>query len=298
MKKIFQIILLMGLLSLLGCKDKKESNEKIVRLELDDSTKNQLREELKQDPEKQFDSEWIRTTDLEKTVIDKYGFEGIKLIFEYRNSANYYNKGNFPNDCPWYSLNDLSIQESIDKNFKPIKNKLPLLIKALKNRCKFIYAEKKEETWHLHYFLDMKLHDEREYYKIYTGGAPIFNPQPNKNLQTYNWNIPNDLKEFYSIHNGFGEIYDAYYVMPNEDIKVMAEMMDPICKEQNVSPDDYSFSNLLEFYPDGGGNAQCFLRVNDNTNSTVDWDHEVWEISWEMGFFEFINERMSEVDEE
>lgn len=142
----------------------------------------------------------------------------------------------------------------------------------------------------------MKLYDDRDYYRVYTGGEPLLNAEPNKNLKTYNWNIPNDLKAFYKIHNGFGEIYEANYIMANEDIKVMAEMMNPICKEQNVKPDGYSFNDLLEFFPDRAGNTQCFYK--NIGNSTVDWDHEVWEISGEIDFFEFINERMSEIDEE
>ncbi len=297
----------MGILSFFGCDSKINKNEStkkepvqtiITYSVLSKDVKDKLRVELEYDDKKEFNDEWIRTTDLKTDIINKYGFEGIKLIFEYRNSHNYYNKGTFPIDCPWNSLNDLSVQDCIEKIFEPLKNKLPLLIDALKDRCKFIYAEKKEDTWHLHYFLNMKLHDKRDYYKVYTGGAPILTPEPNKNLQAYKWSIPSDLKEFYSIHNSFGEIYEAYYVMSNEDIKIMAEMMDPICKEQNVVPEGYSFADLLEFYPDGGGNAQCFLRVNGNTSLTVDWDHEVWEISWEMGFFEFINKRMSEIDEE
>tara|TARA_B110000967_G_scaffold208492_1_gene260912 strand:+ start:1910 stop:2800 length:891 start_codon:yes stop_codon:yes gene_type:complete len=296
----------MGILSFFGCNSKTNKNEKvkedsvqiITYSSLSNNVKDKLKNELEYDDKIEFNKEWVRTTDLQTDIINKYGFEGIKLIFEYRNSHNYYNIGSFPKDCPWNSLNDLSIQECIEKNFDPLKNKLPLLIKALKERCKFIYVEKKENTWHLHYFLEMKLHDNRSYHKVYTGGVPLLDPEPNKNLKAYNWNVPSDLELFYSIHNGFGEIYDAYFIMSNEDIKVMAEMMDPICKEQNVTPEGYSFADLLEFYPDGGGNAQCFLRVNGNTSSTVDWDHEVWEIQWEMGFFEFINERMSEIDEE
>jgi len=46
------------------------------------------------------------------------------------------------------------------------------------------------------------------------------------------------------------------------------------------------------------GNAQCFYRFNSNNNLTVDWDHETWEVSNQMKFFEFINQRMSEIDEE
>jgi hypothetical protein len=70
--------------------------------------------------------------------------------------------------------------------------------------------------------------------------------------------------------------------------------MDPIQKERNVKL-DYKFSDLLAYYPDGAGNAQCFYRGDGNENETVDWDHETWEISRsseEEGFFEFIDESL------
>ncbi len=288
------IILIMGLLSFFGANsqnNKKENYENLTS-ELKDRFKN----ELKRNSEKEFNLEFIRTTNLEHEIINKYGFDGIKLVFDSRNSKNYYKLGEFPEDCPWMKGNKKTVTDFITENFKPISKKIPNLIAALKDRCKFIYAEKKENDWHLHYLLDMKLYDDRNYYKIYTGGAPLLHAEPNKNLKSFNWNVPNDLKIFYKIHNGFGELYDAYFVMANDDIKVLAEMMNPICKEQNVQPEGYSFNDLLEFYPDGTGNAQCFYK--NNGNSTVDWDHEVWEISGEMGFFEFINERMAEIDEE
>lgn len=282
----------MGILTFFGGNSQNNKNYENLTSEL----KEEFRSELKRDSEKEFNQEFVRTTNLENEIINKYGFDGIKLVFESRNSSNFHKQGELPKNCPWSNLNDKTITEFITENFKPISKKIPNLISSLKERCKFIFAEKKENTWYLHYLLDMKLYDDREYFKIYTGGAPLLNAEPNKNLKTFNWNVPNDLKKFYQVHNGFGEIYDAYFVMANDDIKVMAEMMNPICKEQNIQPEGYSFNDLLEFYPDGAGNAQCFYK--NNGNSTVDWDHEVWEISGEMGFFEFINERMSEIDEE
>ncbi|WP_143521384.1 SMI1/KNR4 family protein [Psychroflexus halocasei] len=288
------IILIMGILSFLGAnsQNNKKKNYKNLTSEL----KKEFRIDLKRDSEKEFNPEFIRTTNLENEIINKFGFDGIKLVFESRNSSNFHKLGEFPKDCPWKNLNGKTITEFIAENFKPISKKIPNLISTLKERCKFIFVEKKENTWHLHYLLDMKLYDDRDYFKIHTGGSPLLNAEPNENLKAFNWNVPNDLKTFYKIHNGFGEIYDANFVMANEDIKVMAEMMNPICKEQNVKPEDYSFDDLLEFFPDGAGNTQCFYKKSGN--STVDWDHEVWEISGEIGFFEFINERMSEIDEE
>lgn len=256
-----------------------------------------FRDELKNNSEKDSSLEFIQTTNLENDIINEYGFSGIKLILlETKNVTNLYNLGKFPKDCPWSNLNDKTISEFITKNFSPISKKIPDIIDSLKERCKFIFVEKKEYNWYLHYLLSMKLYDGRDYFRIYTGGSPLLNPKPNDNLAQFDWCIPNDLKELYSIHNGFGEFYDANFIMANEDIKVMAEMMDPICEEQDIKPEGYSFDDLLEFLPDGSGNAQCFYKKDGEM--TVDWDHDIWKISEEIGFFEFINERLAEIDEE
>lgn len=284
----------MGILSFFGVNS--QNNKKDNYENLTSELKEQFRMELKRDSEKEFNPEFIRTTNLENSIINKYGFDGIKLVFETRNSSNFHKLGELPNDCPWKNLNDKTIAEFITENFKPISKKIPNLISSLRERCKFIFAEKKENTWLLHYFLDMKLYDKRDYYRVYTGGSPLMNAKPNQNLKNFSWNIPNDLKLFYSIHNGFGEFYDGISILGNDEIKVMAEQMNPICQEENVKPKGYTFEQLLEFFPDGGGNAQCFYK--NNSNSTVDWDHETWEISGETEFFDFINERLSEIDEE
>lgn len=285
------LILIMGLFSFFGCNSQKQTN-------LTETLKTKYRQELKRNKEKEFTPEFIRTTNLENDIINNYGFEGVKFLFESKNSNNYYQLGEFPEDCPWKSLNKLTVSEYITKNFASIANHIPNLINVLKDRCKFIYAEKRENTWLLHYLLDMKLYDDRDYYKIYTGGAPLLNVEPNKNLQTFGWSVPSDLQTFYKIHNGFGELanINANLILSNNNIKVMAEMMNPICEKQNIKPQGYTFNQLLEFYPDGAGNAQCFYKNDGNT--TVDWDHEVWQISRGVSFFEFIDNVMSKIDEE
>lgn len=294
MMKRIQVITIMGICSLFGCNPK--NTNKMNFENLTPELQVQLRNELKRDTAKEFNPEFVRTTNLEYSIIETYGFEGVKLVLERQNSKGFYLLGDFPAACPWSGLNATTNTEFIDQNFKSISKDIPTLLASLKNRCKFIYAEKRENTWQVHYLLEMKLYDDRSYFKIYTGGAPLLNAAPNKNLKAYDWQVPDDLKKFYSVHNGFGEINDANFVMGNDDIKVMAAMMDPICKEQNTCPEGYSFSDLLEFFPDGARNAECFHK--NGSNMTVDWDHEVWEISGEVGFFEFINERMAEIDEE
>jgi len=247
--------------------------------------------QLKSDPRKEFSSEFVRTTDLERHLVDEYGFEAIRLILEDSNSINYYPLGFLPDDCPWGYLNGLDIKTAIETIFTPVENDTRLLINTLCQRCSHLYAEKIDSAWVLHYFLDMTLYDGRPYYQIYSGGSPNRTPEPNASLIKYDWSIPTDLARLYAVHDGFGPILNS------NQITVMAQMMDPICQEQDVYPEDYRFSDLLEFHPDGGGNAQCFYR-NDGELTTVDWDHEIWGISGSQSFFSYIDEQLSQLDEE
>lgn len=252
--------------------------------------------ELVRDSKKDFGAEFIRTTNLEASLIRQFGFAGLKLISA-SSKSELFQLGSLPLECPWSYLNGKTHDAAIDAVFDPISHKVPQLISKMKERVRFIYADNAGAQWKLHYLLDMKLYDDREYFLIYSGGMPDSDPVVGKSLADYKWPIPKDLREFYAVHNGFGAA-DARCILGSNQLTVMGEMMNPIAKEQNVVAEGYAFDDLLEFFPDGGGNAQCFLRKANDLNSTVDWDHETWEISGESGFFEFIDDRMSELDEE
>ncbi|MFK8102626.1 MAG: SMI1/KNR4 family protein [Saprospiraceae bacterium] len=266
---------------------------------LQEPEKSIFRKALVLDSEKGFDEEFNRTTNLEKRLIDEFGFAGIQLIFENRNSANYFALGDFPITCPWAKFNDQPIQAFLESNFSLVQQRLPMLLAAMQERCKFIFAEQKNsEVWQLHYLMEGKLYDQRDYYRIYTGGMPIAEAKANASLLKFGWTLPADLKEFYMIHNGFGEINDAGCILNQEQLVIKGEMMNPICRELNTRPEDYRYDNLLEFFPDGAGNAQCFLRKETGNTTTVDWDHETWEISGEESFYSFVDERLAQMDEE
>lgn len=260
--------------------------------ELTEELRAAYRRELQRDPDLEFDPEWIRTTDLERTLIDQYGFAGVQLVFESSNSQNYYPLGRLPAESPWSQLNGKGLTEAIDTNFQAIADRIPNLIRVMKERCAHIYAEKRDDVWSLHFLLNMTLHDGRRYYHVYTGGPPVVTPTVNANLAKYQWELPADLRALYAIHDGFGPVLNS------RQIVVMAEMMDPICKELGHTPDDYRYADLLEFLPDGVGNAQCFHRRGNSQPQTVDWDHETWELSAPSPFFEFIDEQLSDLDEE
>lgn len=268
-------------------------------MKISEEQRDDYKAQLQRDSGKDFGSEFVRTTDLEMRIIAEHGFEGVRLVFEDLNSENYFELGEFPSDCPWAALNGESLGGFIDANFKPLEDYIYNIPSVMKQRCRFIYAERTQSEWLLHYLLRMTLYDGREYFTVYKGGAPNPNPEPNENLKTYGWTIPPELARLYAVHDGFGELYDANYVMGSQDIKVLAEMMNPISEKQDNYPEDYKFEDLLEFFPDGAGNAQCFYRNGGNSNIlTVDWDHETWELGRPISFYEFIDERMSELDEE
>ena len=42
-----------------------------------------------------------------------------------------------------------------------IADGVPTLMAALKDRCNYLYAERSDEAWRLHYFLDIVLYDGR-----------------------------------------------------------------------------------------------------------------------------------------
>ena len=161
-------------------------------------------QQLETDQNKAFDIEFIRTSNLEVSLLKQYGFDGLKLVFSARNSENYYQLGDIPQESPWHFLNGREPAEAIEVIFKPINKKIPLLISQMKDRVRFIYAEKTDQEWRLHYLLDMKLYDGRDYFQVYSGGQPNKKASPNAALLKYKWSLPSDLLEFYSVHDGFG----------------------------------------------------------------------------------------------
>ncbi len=280
----------MGLFSFLKSKNEKpkESSKNILSAQL----KNDLRKELIIDSKKYFGSEYIRVFGLKNDIIIKYGFEGIKLVYEFDNSIHYYQLGELPEECPWFELNNYSIVEFITNNFEKIATKSTIFIDVLKEKCKYIYTEKKEDEWLLHYCLikESDIETLTEEYVIFTGRTPVYYPKPNESLSRYNWNIPGDLNIFYTIHDGFGEREDvACFIVPSEDLLIMSDtaVVKEECLEKNSKPKEYSFDNLLQFYYDDNGNSLCFSKGDHSL--IVDWDYETLKLTNEIHFFDFLD---------
>ena len=139
------LILIMGILPFFaGC---MQEHNKGDYQKLTSEAKHHLPSQLKTEPEKEFNPEFIRTTDLKQKIHTPYGFEGAKLRCESRNSSNYYVLAEFPKDSPWSALNDKSVSDFFAMNFTSISEKIPNLVSALTERCKSIYAETKNGSW-------------------------------------------------------------------------------------------------------------------------------------------------------
>jgi ankyrin repeat protein len=250
--------------------------------------------QLQTDDREDWNKEWIRVTNLQFQLIEKYGFEGYKLAEGL--GEGYAALGEFPAESPWASLNGLSIPDAIAAVFKPIAAEIPKLIKALQNRCLYIYTGKNESgEWQLYYVVQKILHDKRYYYSILVGGSPLPDALPAPSLQAYGWELPEDLVALYAIHNGFGEADRG--ILPNEELMVMAGFM-PASQEGEEYDLDYSFEDLLVVSGDGAGNYTCIHRLQEDEFELVDWDHETWELS-EMGdLFDFMNGNLGEIDED
>ncbi len=135
-----------------------------------------------------------------KAIVSLLDIENLKFFVQ----------SEFPDDCPWHSYRTSDVAEVINDLYSPIKEYIPHLYKLLYEFCVGIAAINYEEDgWHLLYFIfyeDGNDRNDRNDLSIMIGGPPIKSPILNKECQKYNWIIPNELAEFYKIHNGFGNV--------------------------------------------------------------------------------------------
>ncbi len=201
----------------------------------------------------------------------------------------------FPPSCPWQFDANLTIDQIISEQFRPLEAVLPKTIQTLKTRCQSIFALQHQNRWYLLYILKIVLKNDNLSLKRFGGGEPTRTPQMRTEVSQLGWTVPNELKLLYQVHNGFGTfdlpefIWDV--VLPDRQLNVLSERFD--------EPDlvEYIPEDLLEFFPDGAGNGQYFYRKEGDILYTVDWDHETDEISKPEPFWEFVNRKLSKVDE-
>jgi hypothetical protein len=104
--------------------------------------------------------------------------------------------------------------------------------------------------------------------------------------------LPQSYKIFSSVHDGFFHNGGgASCLKPLEELYFISEMVD------ETDSLNYEPNQLLAFCGDGAGNEQCYnltMPVGDGDYATVDWDHEVREISKPQIFWKFVEWRLTQ----
>lgn len=254
--------------------------------QLNDLIRAQLKRDLIHDTALPFEKEFCRTTDLERSILDQFGRPGAEFIVRQNNLVP-----SFDATCPW-KIEGLEPVDAVDKVLSPLRRLLPQFVSTLEERIRWVVPVRSGSDWKLVYLVDRALYDGRPYYELIVGGAPNSSPRLSDRAESLGWLVPQAMNKLCSVHDGFGALDGG--ILPSWYSVDLGELMDPIAKEQMFVPDNYEFQDLLEFCQDGAGNCQAFHRKsrNDADPMTVDWDHETREISGEMPFFEFADEKL------
>lgn len=198
-----------------------------------------------------------------------------------------------PEECPWQFSQTTEIRKIISSLFSQLEKNLPKTIVMMQERCVAMFGLWKDNQWHLLYMIKFQLRNGSTDFTVYYGGEPTAYPQLREELGSHGWWIPHELKELYQVHNGFGKLaYSRISILPDRKLTLLSEYFFP---DEEVA---YNPNDLLEFFPDGAGNAQFFHRATGGKPMrTIDWDHETRELSNPEEFWGFIDRKLSDVDE-
>jgi hypothetical protein len=163
---------------------------------------------------------------------------------------------------------------------------------ALSERLLWAFPVHGSFGWEMAYVSNRALHDGTPYVETFLGGAPNQAPVLVQRLIDLGWKLPRPLRALYAIHDGLGP--EGGGIHASRSLIDLGEIMGPIMARQGLVPGGYEFDDLLEFWRDGAGNAQCFHRryPGDDDPPTVDWDHETREISGPSSLADFAEEAL------
>ena len=200
-----------------------------------------------------------------------------------------YERNDFPKVCPWQFDRQLTVAEIVEHIFQPLASKIPQTIQILKEQALQVFALKKADQWFLIYARSLEKSD----HKFLCGGAPTSSPQlPSRSIEA-GWKTPDELRLFYTVHNGFGPLcplgafwmFDA--VLPDKKLDTLSSFFARGDKPKLP----YNTDDLLLFFPDGAGNGRFFYRQRETGTRIVDWDHETRELTPGGSFWEFVDNR-------
>jgi hypothetical protein len=254
-------------------------------------------EQLHFDTKSNYNLELKRLSELEEMLVDEYGFEGAKLVSGFLDDSTFYSLGNFPTDCPWSIFNTKNIIEFVEANFKQLNAEMPRFVALLKKSCRYIIAEKKENKWMLHYFMDVRSESQKRSFLIYTGWPP--NNETSKIVLPYKWKIPKELILFYAVHDGF-EINNGAYLLNSKEVGVLEyDYSDNIRIEK--SKNGIALKDLLVIIDYGSDFEDCIIRKNGDSKESLiaEWDEDTSTVTEKkVTFFPFLDQLFTNTEEE
>lgn len=147
----------------------------------------------------------LKRDDLVKRLIDEFGLIGFKIVFEQEFKELFYRTTfheKVPKQFAWPHNFDKQALENIDKIFKCSTVECGGAVLKLKRTCERIFPITLSDKDYLVYYLKIRQNDSLLHPVFLIGGAPI---EKNTILGT-SFNLPQNLLNFYSVHNGFGRL--------------------------------------------------------------------------------------------
>lgn len=167
---------------------------------------------------------FLKRDELVIRLIDKFGLVGFKIVFE-QEFNELFHRTTFhekvPKQFTWLHNFDKHPLENIDKIFKCRTVECGGAVLKLKRTCERIFPITLSDKDYLVYYLKIKVSDSHLHPVFLIGGTPL---EKNTILGS-NFNLPQDLLHFYSVHNGFGRldqtnIFCRPYIKPHDWLEI------------------------------------------------------------------------------
>jgi hypothetical protein len=276
-------------------------------VKLDPNEEAALVDELRHTPRdgEDFKACWRRTSQRRFELVRDLGADGVRLwlLADDVDFELLCPPGEIPPDagCPWDLPAGIEPTAVVDRVFGPLTDRLPMTFATLREECRLTLALRQKGRWRLLYVLPYAQRGGQDYWQLVGGGPPLADAQLLKTVRDLGWRMPRPLREFYAVHDGFGHgYYDTPFgwsqvLEPCSHLHLLSDHVDTLGNGAH-----YDGNDLLGFFEDGTGNGQYFRRrrPEDDDPPTYDWDHETWQLSGRMGFFDFLDEELVRLAEE
>ena len=201
--------------------------------------------------------------------VNSFGLEkGVREFLKERKIKHeqLYAFSDVPENCPWYEHKDKAPSQAVKDIFEPVEDMLPETVSLLAKHCKAILCMYENETWYLLYVVKMWGSD----YYLWVGRQPADSPHLNPEALDAGWQIPEALREFYMVHEGFGESDLVYGEITDQRMWHAncirpASRLEPSAWEiEGEDGANYHPGQLLFFFHDGSEDYFGFLPDKEN----------------------------------